>query len=313
MSGRKAAWNDKFLLTELARRTFGGIEGIKASSVSVRTMGTTNDSSSKNVTQLASIVLDVNLPWPVQNITQRSSMTTYQSVFTLMLQVYYAKYLLRATSFKLSDGNALNRLAIGIRQQLVWFANIMHSYILEIVVQSAMEKLRENLVNAEDMDAMCESHEIFVKKLELSCLLAKNLAPILDSIIGILDLAVAFAAAKEPVMTDRSNTKSHRTSIANRGRTRQRRSDDMEDGEEDSGEESQDSGDEDEHDLDTRPSEQPTGARLQTIHDKFAQLLHFTVAGLRSVSRAGGQAEWEMLAERLEWGVQKPRHVADYV
>ena len=61
------------------------------------------------------------------------------------------------------------------------------------------------------------------------------------------------------------------------------------------------------YDADTETpsaSDESYEERLQKIEEQFGQLLHFTIAGLRGVSRAGGELAWEMLAERLEWGIR---------
>jgi gamma-tubulin complex component 5 len=302
MNNRKVVWNDKFLLTELARRTFGSIDGIKAGSLSVRTL-TTKGASACSVKALTSILLDINLPWPIQNIIQRSSISTYQSVFTFILQIYYAKSLLR-TNKKRGSARA-SRATIGIRQQLMWFASVMHSCVLEVVVRSAVERLREKLLAAEDVDEMFEVHEDFVKKLELSCLLAKNLAPIYDSIISILDLAEGFAQSQTSAIDARD---SHRNLNARLSR-RRKNADDSEV----ESELSDDSGDENGAAASGRGTAISPEEQLKGLHDKFSQILHFTIAGLRGVSRAGGQVEWEMLAERLEWGSQKRSRPTDYV
>ena len=41
------------------------------------------------------------------------------------------------------------------------------------------------------------------------------------------------------------------------------------------------------------------------MKDQFGQLCGFVNAGLRGVTRAGGQQCWEILAEKLEWGMEK--------
>jgi gamma-tubulin complex component 5 len=42
--------------------------------------------------------------------------------------------------------------------------------------------------------------------------------------------------------------------------------------------------------------------QLRQMRQQFDQLCGFVTAGLRGVARSGArQAEWEMLAERLEW------------
>ena len=166
-------------------------------------------------------------------------------------------------------------------------------------------------MNAEDLDEMCEVHGGFVKKLELGCLLGGNLAPIWESMVGVLEMAGVFAETQGWSNGRPGKGKADPKSGMRRGRRKQRDGDGLEAEEDDSGVESEASAEEeDESSMQTHGSPQE---RLQAIHDKFSQLLHFAVAGLRSVSRAGGQAEWEMLAEKLEWGLQRRKRGTEYV
>jgi gamma-tubulin complex component 5 len=312
MDSRRGDWDDKFLLTELARTIFGASVGIKPNSLGVRTMASSR--SARSVKSLDAVLVDVNLTWAIQNIIPRSSMVTYQAVFSLLLQTYRAKYLVRTDNFNLRRlGTTSHRLSIGIQQQLMWFANVMHSYITETVIQTATEELRERLAAAEDVDAMCELHEKFVARLQLASLLAKNLAPIHDSIISILDLAVLYSDAQTSHSDEGRSAKLESTSRGTRqkntrqrgGRGRRTRTArDNDDADVSSASDSDLSDGEVEMDagIEVRDqNERPYDEQLQNIRDQFAQHLRFTVAGLRSVSRAGGEPAWEMLAERLEW------------
>lgn len=311
MDKRKAVWSDKFLLSELARSVFGSLDHVQAEALNVRVVPTKH--TARSVKALSAIQIDVALPWPIQNIIQRFSMATYQRVFRMILQIYRANYLLKLDSFNLRQfGGQYSRTCNAIRQRLIWFTNILHSYITETVVQAAMEKFRNDLESAEDVDAMSALHENLTKKLQSRCLLAKNLAPIHDSIIAVLDLAVAYSDAQTSKLTIASDgsmlPKSQRSFIdSRRGRRRRRGKPETSANKSDSS--SSDSSDEDaDYDADTeKPSqrEEPYEERLQKIYEQFSQLLQFIVAGLRGVSRAGGEMSWEMLAERLEWGVQK--------
>ena len=321
IGSQRAAWNDKFLLTELARRTFGSVDGLKASSLSVRTSAPTATKSSitrGGVKSLANIALDINLPWAVQNVLQRSSFHVYQAIFTLLLQIYYAKSLLRTYAFATRQTTPTSRLAIGIRQQLTWFADVMHSYILETVISAATETLKERLIIAEDVDVMCKCHEEVVRGLEMKCLLKANLTPIYESVLGMLDLAVSFAAAQDTGDTIKE-VRRKKASSANRGRRRHRAQDEEEDedsaseGDEDAGSDAEKEHEREDNSDDTIDHTLTPTDRLQSIHDRFSQSLHFTIAGLRAVSRAGGQVEWEMLAEKLEWGMQRKIRASEYI
>lgn len=236
------------------------------------------------------------------NVIQRNSFATYQRIFRLLLQIYRAKYILRraAVQFRHPETHlSRNRTNHHVRQQLGWFIDIMLSYVTSTVIETSTAQMHKSMADAEDIDAMAAVHQTFVTRLQLGGLLAKNLAPIHDSIISILDLVVLYADNQarqfgNPVPKARAT--SHRGRQCRHAKDRSTLYDENTSDEED---------DEDEYDADSEDSstkEESYEDFLQKIHDQFGQLLNFTVAGLRGVGRAGGETSWEMLAERLEWG-----------
>lgn len=223
-------------------------------------------------------------------------------MFRFLLQIYRAKYILRqaAVQFRhLETHLSRNRINHYVRQQLGWFIDIMLSYITSTVIETSTFQMRKSMADAEDIDAMAAVHQTFINRLQLGGLLAKNLAPIHDSIISILDLVVLYADNQarpcgNPVPKARAT--SHRGHRSRHVKDRSTLYADETSDEED---------DEDEYDADSEDSstkEESYEKCLQNIHDQFGQLLNFTMAGLRGVGRAGGESSWEMLAERLEWG-----------
>ncbi|KIW07241.1 uncharacterized protein PV09_02097 [Verruconis gallopava] len=319
IDGRGRDWSDKFLLSELARRTFSPALGLaKPSNLSVRIAQLNH--SAQSVKILSSVLVDLTLPWAIQNIIQRSSIPTYQAVLCLLLQIYRAKALLRTDSYNIRTcgGRSRARLAIGIRQKLMWFANTMHSYVTETVAQTATQELRQKLADVEDIDGMCDVHDRFVARLELGCLLAKNLAPIYDSMISMLDLAVAYCGMQNTSMESSGLPERQFRVHSRRGRTRRRADRDSDEDDEDDDDDDDDA--EDSSILDAEGTEKSSNGeetrnkgeqtesyaqRLQTLHDQFSRLLNFTVAGLRGVGRAGGEPAWEMLADSLAGGTNK--------
>jgi gamma-tubulin complex component 5 len=61
MDGRKKAWNDRFLLSELARSTFGSIGVIDADRISIRTIQV--KASERSIKSLASVVIELNVSY----------------------------------------------------------------------------------------------------------------------------------------------------------------------------------------------------------------------------------------------------------
>jgi gamma-tubulin complex component 5 len=236
------------------------------------------------------------------NVIQRASLATYQRIFRLLLQTYRAKFLLRQATvqFRQFDtAGSTNRTSHFVRQRLSWFVDIILFYVTSTVIETASLEMHKSMADAEDIDAMAAVHQKFVTSLQLRCLLAKNLAPIHDSIISILDLVVTYAdnqarQFREKVQKSRSS---------NPGRRRCRHDKDRSTLYDNASSDEED--DEDDYDADSETSstkDESYDECLQKIQDQFGQLLNFTVAGLRGVGRAGGESSWEMLAERLDWG-----------
>jgi gamma-tubulin complex component 5 len=191
-----------------------------------------------------------------------------------------------------------------IRQRLGWFVDIIMSYVTETVIRTTTTEMHRRMSEAEDVDAMAAVHQRFIARLQLCCLLSKNLAPIYDSILSILDLAVPYSECQNQHSgkqgeNGRTKETTKKSCLQRRGRLGADLSRLYEDSS------SEDEDDIDDYDADSETStarDEPYDERLQKIQDQFSHLLNFTVAGLRGVGRAGGEMSWEMLAERLEWG-----------
>ena len=172
------------------------------------------------------------------------------------------------------------------------------------------------LEKAEDIDAMAEIHTKYISRLQTQCLLSKNLSPINQAIISLLDLGVLFTdvltqncskdtdsfTAQPNLSRDRWGTRRKPT---RRKPTQNRRRSVMF-----APESSSDGDEEDDYDADAESStshEATFAESLAKIQEQFDRLVPFVTAGLRSVSRVGGEVCWEMLAERLEWQTSRSR------
>lgn len=249
------------------------------------------------------------------NIIQRSSLAVYQRIFTLLLQVYRAKYLLQ--NFDLNDENNsadinLKHMSYNIRHKLVWFTDNLRSYLTETVIAESTAQLRKDLNNAEDIDAMADVHSKYITRLEAQCLLAKNLTPIHQSVVSLLDLAVIFYETKSLQRDGReaqADTKSKREKMRRRKsailQLQEFNPDDSSSGEDDHIDQEENNYEADAEDA--APREQSSREKLVKMQDQFNRSMHFITAGLRGVSRAGGESTWEMLAERLEWETSRNR------
>jgi gamma-tubulin complex component 5 len=257
------------------------------------------------------------LPWPIMNIIQRSSVPVYQQVFTFLLQMYRAKYLLQnvtLASIRQAKDSRLVQQSFKLRQRLIWVVDILRSYLTETVILLSTEDMITAMAKAEDIDAMSMIHLKYVARLQEQALLAQNLRPIHKAIISLLDLGALFseihiqnATVQQQKTAPKTQALIPKSPGKGLGKPSRRKSfipAIIEDS----------SSDFDTSDEDHPPSNKAhlgvhTGleAGLKTIDEQFVKLLPFVTAALRSVGRVGAEPIWEMLAERLEWDKKKER------
>jgi gamma-tubulin complex component 5 len=251
------------------------------------------------------------------NIIQRSSVPIYHQVFTFLLQTYRAKYLLQnvtLSSIRQAKDPRLVQQSFKLRQRLIWFVDILRSYLTETVIFLSTEDMITAMAKAEDIDGMSMIHLKYVARLQEQALLAQNLRPIHKAIVSLLDLGVLFseihiqnATAQQERPATKKQSLVPKSPGKGLGKPSRRKSfipAIIEDS----------SSDSDTSDEDHRPSSKShlgghTGLEvgLKNIDEQFVKLLPFVAAALRSVGRVGAEPIWEMLAERLEWDKKKER------
>jgi len=205
----------------------------------------------------------------------------------------------------ISDDDDEPNIVYYVRHRLLWFVTTLYHYVAEIVLATATMRMRKSLQEATDVDEMIEVHCNYIVQLEDQILLSKKLTPIYQAIVSLLDMAILFfdtytthAGQQAYDMSNRSQNLS--ASILQSRRQRRCRV-------EGNGSSSDDDSGEDETRDNSYVSfqEETYLERLQKMKGRFEQLCSFVSAGLRGVARAGGQSCWEVLAEKLEWGIEK--------
>ncbi|KAJ4346776.1 uncharacterized protein N0V89_010708 [Didymosphaeria variabile] len=305
MDTNQRAWNDRFLLTELARGIFS-LELPKGQSerIVVRSMRKSSKSPHRSVKALSHVSLDYALPWPLMNIVQRSSVSIYQQLSTFLLQTYRAKYLLQRISpqsVRLINDSQLRQLSYKLRQRLIWFADVLRSYLTATVIDASFADMKAAMGMAENIDEMSAIHTKYVARLQDQALLSDNLKPIHRAMVSLLDLAVLYsqqhsreAAQAKPIRQHQAKEHSRRKSVIP-GKPKEDDSDssDVEDDEESAASKS--------------PATTQSDEGLEGVDGEFERLLSFVTAGLRSVGRVGAEPVWEILADRLEWEGKRDR------
>ncbi|EPE05750.1 spc97 spc98 family protein [Ophiostoma piceae UAMH 11346] len=213
---RNPRWHDRYAMTEFAREAFA--ERLDAYRLSIALdKGDMRDSDDPVVARrsirqgFARIRLSYRLSWPVQIIIPGDSISGYQKLFTLLLQIRRTSSLLSGHRL-LDDGidvradaeEGRNRktgqpsklptgdraLYFTLRTRLLWFCNTLQSYIVTLVIAPRIDGLRADLKRAVDVDAMIEVHAQFLKALVTEACLGEKLGPIRDAILDLLDLAL---------------------------------------------------------------------------------------------------------------------------
>ncbi|KAL2010689.1 hypothetical protein VTN00DRAFT_6496 [Thermoascus crustaceus] len=317
----RGAWNDRFLLTELAQSVLGDLPCVDSSRLIVRSSrGPYRDvnNRSRSVKILRTLSIDYVLPWPVANIITKDAIQTYQRISTFLMQIRRAKYVLEKQRLRKGSGpdaefedDEDDALGYGIRHNLLWFINTLYNHLTELVIEITTVSMLKSLSAAKDVDDMITVHRSYMSSLEDQCLLSKSLAPIYQAIIGLLDLCVHFGdiqasryAENQFDLTNRSFGASINRGYSQFSRSQLRRREEASASEED---DDDDDDDDDEGDFDGNNTaaisflESPYAHRLRNLKEQFERLVAFVAAGLRGVGRVDGQQSWEILAEKLEW------------
>lgn len=319
---RKAAtWNDRFLLTEQVQSVFSSAPQIESHRLrmvvrkeNLFSRSTHKDTTGrKTVNSLENVEVEYRLPWPVLNIVRQDSFVTYRRVFTFLLQLRRARYLLERLSLRRRPADAEAKVFYALKQRLLWFSGVIVGYITDLVLRPLTALLKQDLGKADDVDGMVATHAAFIDKIKEHCLLGTKLAPIHKGIISILNLAVKFSRVHSAFHSQSSEE----TSAPGKGGRRRRRhkgQDSSDEDDEDVGYEGSAPGSPsstgmttilgrelDEDDEDEDDDEQARYMkRLGAIHEEVRGLVGFVKEGLRGVARAGVMPHLEMLAEALE-------------
>ena len=310
----KEAWNDRFLLTELFQGVFGELACIDAERLTIRsTSGTYRDVQNRrrSVKVLNSLIINYKVPWPVANIIKEDSLVVHQRIFVFLTQVHRAKYmlerrrLLKTALSPLDNEDGENSLVYSLRHRLLWFTNTLHSYLTDSVLSVTTSEMRTNLAKAEDVDAMISTYGAYIVHLEDQCLLSKRLAPIHQAIISLLDLTILFSDSHASYSGEKFLDLTNRSILSNTSQQRPVRSRRRKMSDASSSDESGEDGGGEADVSYISFAEVAYVDRLRKMHDSFTKLCSFVTAGLRGVSRAGGEPCWEILAENLALGSSK--------
>ncbi|KAI6832208.1 hypothetical protein KC340_g7301 [Hortaea werneckii] len=277
---RPGSWQDSFMLTEYAQSTLGTRDEIEDRSLSIHVTGSEDRSKQvarSTVQQLGDLQLRMAMPWPVLNITRSSNLPTHSAIFALLLQTLYAETLLRthvSTLPPLSNRRStlpqIHRIAFLLNWKLTCFVNALHNHITSCAANLHGAMMTEMHV-ADGVDSMSAIWAEYEQRLQTALLLAPNLTPIREAIVGILEMCEQFAGYWRQLFPGLAASTDFRSS-----------------------------------DKSARLAEGDGKGRNDVKGDatdllnRFDRSLSFVKAGLRGLSRAGGDAGLEAFAETLE-------------
>ena len=309
LDGNQSTWNDRFVLTECFRNAFTSLSCIDVLRLTVHSYAEIRPLSDlrSSVRALKTLVIQYPLSWPLANFIHPESIAVYQRILVFLMQIQRTKFVLEhlqhaRQAWARSTSVIELHIASSLRHRLLWLANALLTYLTKVVLSRFTSKMRVDLAEAEDIDKMSDVHKAYIVRLEAQCLLSKQLAPIHQAIIALMDLAVSFTEAH--AMWLDSTLKDRNGHIVAEGRPR---SPDCH-----TNQQSLVFSEPKEKSLNVyQVSVEPTSsshathiAQLKTMHKSYARLHEFVRAGLSSVHRVGNESCWETLADPLSYKVR---------
>lgn len=324
------SWKDRFTLTEIAQEAFSSsVDGYRIfADVDPRALThSAVDSRGSVRLSLPAIRVGCRLNWPVQIVVPEEGVRGYQTIFTFLLQTRRAVSLLQhpikdfhPTSMDASGQTATYYL---LRTKLLWFCNLILTYLTTLVLAPNTARLRTDLRDAADVDDMISAHSEFISRIHKESCQGAKLQPIRECILDVFDLAIkvedaqgiemARLAEEEQEINRLSVMSSPYKSPSKKGKgllgmgmrspnARKKRA--AEDEEEDDEDGDVAGG------VDFRKSVssvKPHHVVLKEMHSYFERYLRFIAGGLRGVARASKEeaaSRWDLLAEMLEAGIK---------
>lgn len=302
-------WNNRYALTNVAQEAFSALLDPTRLSINVAPDGLrlsaphTRDSVR---TALPTVTVTYRLAWPIQMILSEESLSHYQSIYTLLLQVRRALYALHRQkmleNYWTDDENWEERATYySIRANLLWFCNVIQTYFATLVLAPNSAKMKQDMAAAHDVDAMISIHSAFLKRVIDEACLGSRLTPIRESVLDMFDLAIKLEqSTRAKSQKEGEDSRISTSSTPQAGRPTAKGAKYVEDSDEEaSGDEARD------EEQSTIQLDKPYATLLREIKADFDKRLRFVREGLRSVARASGDAQsakWDMLAEMLQTG-----------
>ncbi|KAK4228794.1 putative gamma-tubulin complex component 5 [Podospora fimiseda] len=321
-----SSWKDRFTLTEIAQEAFSSsVDGYRIfAQVDPRALTHSAIASRSSVRlSLPLIRVGCRLNWPVQIVVPEEGIRAYQTIFTFLLQIRRAVYLLQhaVRDFHPTSLDARGQMATYylLRTKLLWFCNVILTYLTTLVLAPQTARLRSDLRDAADVDDMITAHSEFTRRIINESCLGVKLQPIRECILDILDLAIKVQDVQRVEMVRlteeeqevqrlsvmsspyKSPSKKKRGILGLRSPRGKKADEEDEDGDGDIGGDSV-------RGRNSSSSAKPHHVLLKEMLGDFERYLRFVAGGLRGVARASkdeAATRWDLLAEMLETGIKE--------
>ncbi|KAF5535729.1 gamma-tubulin complex [Fusarium napiforme] len=308
-------WNNRYSLTSVAQEAFTTLVDMTRISIYISPKGLKVPllkarDSVKSV--LPSTKVNYRVAWPIRMILSEDSNTQYDAIFTLLLQLKRALYVLHKRkileNYWIDHDNWDERaLYYSLRNNLLWFCTTLQTYLATLVLAPNCAKMRQDMQEAHDVDAMMRVHAAFLKQVVDEACLGSRLTPIRECFLDMLDLAIRLEQAQTVNMTKETERMQQFSRLSTRNLSPTPGTPGLKSKYVDSSDE-EDDGERDR--SRTLKMGKPFMTVLKEIKSDYDRHLRFVCGGLRSVARATSDAQsakWDILAEMFQTGCRDER------
>ncbi|PNP74053.1 hypothetical protein FNYG_12569 [Fusarium nygamai] len=308
-------WNNRYSLTSVAQEAFTTLVDMTRISIYISPTGLKVPllkarDSVKSV--LPSTKVNYRVAWPIRMILSEDSNTQYDAIFTLLLQLKRALYILYKRkileNYWIDHDNWDERaLYYSLRNNLLWFCTTLQTYLATLVLAPNCAKMRQDMQDAHDVDAMMRVHAAFLKQVVDEACLGSRLTPIRECFLDMLDLAIRLEQAQTVNMTKEAERMQQFSRLSTRNLSPTPGTPGLKSKYVDSSDEENDA---ERDESRTLKMGKPFMVVLKEIKSDYDRHLRFVCGGLRSVARATSDAQsakWDILAEMFQTGCRDER------
>ncbi|KAL1917028.1 uncharacterized protein VTP21DRAFT_5226 [Calcarisporiella thermophila] len=156
----------------------------------------------ESVRIFGNLTLDYQVRWPNNILLRADTIPYYKRLFTLVVQIKWVKHVLERIDYlkggrqhPILQDEAGKELVLfySIRLRLMWFINAFYNHVMTTILSSETRRFNSQIQSVFDIDDIISLHERYIRRCHDRCLLGDKVAPILDAILNVFDLAIRFS------------------------------------------------------------------------------------------------------------------------